>query len=100
MSHVSIAEGYRKVELADRDRSSTVLSQVLALVSLKPNHLTLSGAVLDQLAAAQAPDEAESADSKPHHPDVDLKADPTSADANSTATGEDLTRTAGRKTQL
>ncbi|RDX55857.1 aldolase [Lentinus brumalis] len=73
--------------------SIVTAKEVLALVSLKPNHLTLSGAVLDQLAAAQAPEEAESADSKPHHPDVDLKAHPTSSDANSTATVPDVKTT-------
>ncbi|KAI0335268.1 aldolase [Cubamyces sp. BRFM 1775] len=46
--------------------SIVTAKEVLALVTLKPDHLTLSGAVLDQLAASgSAVDEAP----KPHHPD-------------------------------
>ena len=51
--------------------------QAVALASLHPDHLTLSGGVLDQLAAAQSP--ADGADApKPQHPQVDLQTPPTS----------------------
>ncbi|KAI0365251.1 aldolase [Pilatotrama ljubarskyi] len=48
--------------------SIVTAKEVLALVSLRPDHLTLSGAVLDQLAAAatEGPD-AVPEDPKPHH---------------------------------
>ena len=48
------------------------ISQVLALVSLNPDHLTLSGAVLDQLAAAQSVEAADQ-EPKPHHIELDLE---------------------------
>ncbi|KAH9898396.1 aldolase [Cubamyces lactineus] len=53
--------------------SIVTAKEVLALVSLKPDHLTLSGAVLDQLAASES---AAGEAPKPHHPDVPLGATP------------------------
>ena len=63
--------------------------QVLALVSLNPDHLTLSGAVLDQLAAAQSPENVDQ-DPKPHHPEVDLQSAPAAADGTAAPAGETL----------
>ena len=63
------------------------ISQVLALVSLNPDHLTLSGAVLDQLAAAQSVDAADQ-EPKPHHIELDLESGPTTADRSGAQNGE------------
>ncbi|KAI0078880.1 aldolase [Panus rudis PR-1116 ss-1] len=49
--------------------SIVTAAEVVALASLNPDHLTLSGAVLDQLAAIQELQGAPN-DPKPHHPDV------------------------------
>ncbi|KAH9937687.1 aldolase [Fomitopsis serialis] len=50
-------------------------TEAVALASLRPDHLTLAGGVLDQLAAAQSP--AEGADNpKPMYPQVDLQTPP------------------------
>ncbi|KAI0778190.1 hypothetical protein BD413DRAFT_507413 [Trametes elegans] len=57
--------------------SIVTAKEVLALVSLSPDHLTLSGAVLDQLAAAEGPAELDTAP-QPHHPDVSLGTAPVS----------------------
>lgn len=53
-------------------------------MSLRPDHLTLSGAVLDELAAASSPEEPTAAEPKPQHPDVPLSSEP----AGAKATGE------------
>lgn len=63
------------------------ISQVLALVSLNPDHLTLSGAVLDQLAAAQSVEAADQ-EPKPHHIELDLESGPTTADGSGAQNGE------------
>ncbi|CDO71567.1 hypothetical protein BN946_scf184911.g37 [Trametes cinnabarina] len=55
--------------------SIVTAKEVLALVSLKPDHLTLSGAVLDQLATAESPAFLDE-DPKPHHPELPLESDP------------------------
>jgi len=53
-------------------------AEVVALASLHPDHLTLSGAVLDQLASGTAPQD----EPKPHHADIPLDVPP--AEAHST----------------
>ena len=63
------------------------ISQVLALVSLNPDHVTLSGAVLDQLAAAQSVEAADQ-EPKPHHIELDLESGPTTADGSGAQNGE------------
>lgn len=50
-------------------------AEVVALASLGIDHLTLSGSVLDQLAAAQRQDVSGN-EPKPHHPDLDLATPP------------------------
>ncbi|KAI0639407.1 aldolase [Trametes polyzona] len=56
--------------------SIVTAKEVLALVSLGPDHLTLSGAVLDELAAASDPGASEATDPKPQHADVPLNTEP------------------------
>ncbi|RPD82548.1 aldolase [Lentinus tigrinus ALCF2SS1-7] len=75
----AIVELYKEIGSATLVMPASIVTakEVVALVSLKPNHLTLSGAVLDQLAAAQAPGDANA-----HHPDVH--------DAKGTAIGPDV----------
>ncbi|KAI0361615.1 aldolase [Trametes cingulata] len=58
--------------------SIVTAKEVVALVSLKPDHLTLSGAVLDQLAAAESPAAAPD-DPQPHHPEVPVSSEPAGA---------------------
>ena len=58
--------------------------QVLALVSLNPNHITLSGGILDQLAAAPSPESA----------DVPLDGSAASIDTSSSVQGKPDTTTA------
>jgi len=55
-------------------------TEAVALASLHPNHLTISGAVLDQLAAAGTEKFLE--DPKPHYPDVYLATPPASPDSS------------------
>ncbi|GBE78196.1 Transaldolase [Sparassis crispa] len=57
--------------------SIVTLSEAIALASLNPDHLTLSAAVLDQLAAANSPENV-LGDPKSHHPEVHLATPPTS----------------------
>ncbi|THH19656.1 hypothetical protein EW146_g1563 [Bondarzewia mesenterica] len=67
--------------------SIVTAAEVLALTSLNPDHLTLSGAVLDQLAAVPAslsPSTASAHEPKLEHPFVDLPTPP----ANSLMTSE------------
>lgn len=56
-------------------RSIVTSAEVTALASLGIDHLTLSGSVLDQLAAAHPA----AKEPKPHHPDVELAAPPEEA---------------------
>ncbi|EMD42050.1 hypothetical protein CERSUDRAFT_62010 [Gelatoporia subvermispora B] len=50
-------------------------AEVLALVSLEPDHLTLSGTVLDQLASSDVPQ----SEPKLHHPEVPVDTPPAQA---------------------
>ena len=58
------------------------------MVSLGPDHLTLSGAVLDQLAAAKSDATVDTAP-KPHHADVPLESAPAGANT-SDSTGTNI----------
>ncbi|KAL1951934.1 hypothetical protein VTO73DRAFT_1083 [Trametes versicolor] len=70
--------------------SIVTAKEVVALVSLRPDHLTLSGAVLDELAAASSPEEPTAAEPKPQHPDVPLSSEPAGAKATGETTKPDV----------
>ncbi|TBU48333.1 aldolase [Dichomitus squalens] len=79
----SIVRLYKEIGASTLVMPASIVTskEVLALVSLKPDHLTLSGAVLDQLAAAQSTDAVDQ-DPKPHHLEVSLKSGPATADGS------------------
>ncbi|TFY60376.1 hypothetical protein EVG20_g7439 [Dentipellis fragilis] len=63
--------------------SIVTVAEVEALVSLHPNHLTLSGGVLDKLAALPAPAVEGANDPEPQHASVDVSSTPVPAHASS-----------------
>ncbi|EJF66699.1 aldolase [Dichomitus squalens LYAD-421 SS1] len=79
----SIVRLYKEIGASTLVMPASIVTskEVLALVSLKPDHLTLSGAVLDQLAAAQSTDTVDQ-DPKPHHPEVGLESGPATSDGS------------------
>ncbi|KZT02720.1 aldolase [Laetiporus sulphureus 93-53] len=68
-------------------------TEAVALVSLHPDHLTLSGAVLDQLIATEQTASTPN-DPKPHHPEVGLNADSSIIETDFLANGADALRAA------
>ncbi|KAI0756986.1 hypothetical protein C8Q80DRAFT_70088 [Daedaleopsis nitida] len=79
-SHVisSIVKIYKEIGSSTLIMPASIVTakEVLGLVSLKPDHLTLSGAVLEKLAAAPGSENVNDAPPEPHHASAPLGSNP------------------------